>query len=309
MTGNDPVWCEGMADWRPAAEQFPDMFQPGFGGVYSQHVPGLVPVLPPGGTGGRTPNAELNAQALKLLSGRWGLPIGFGLLATLISVGSGMVPYIGFLVQLILAGPLVLGVMVFFLTFTRGGQGDLGMLFAGFKAFGQGLAAFLLRWLMLLGWMLLGMGPGLAVLIYALIRLVILFDRSPYNPHIESTNIPMLLIVGAVLAIPGYILLIVKTLSYSQTMYIVADDVNIGTLTAIRRSVQLMNGKKGKLFYLWLRYFGWSLLCILTLYIGFLWLVPYMHTGLTRFYDDLQEPPQGQPMSAGFSEPTFGQNL
>ena len=42
-----------------------------------------------------------------------------------------------------------------------------------------------------------------------------------------------------------------------------------------------------KLFCLHWRFFGWALLCVLTLGIGFLWLGPYIAMSTAKFYDDL----------------------
>ncbi len=279
LTANDSVWCDGMGAWRPAGEQFLDMFHAGAPGWRA--MSGLVPVSPPSGTGGATPNAELTAQARRLLDGRWGLPIGFCLLAGLISFVSGILPYIGWIPQLILGGPLELGVIVFFLTFNRGGQGDLGMLFVGFKKFGQALGTYLLVALLVLAWTLLGASLGIVVMIAAG----------------AVAGEPFLLLVGVVLILPGSILGIVKQLAYSQAMFLIADDGNLGCMDAISMSVQLMDGRKAKLFCLGLRFLGWALLCILTLGIGFLWLAPYMNVTFARFYDDLQ--PSRQAQQAG----------
>lgn len=51
----------------------------------------------------------------------------------------------------------------------------------------------------------------------------------------------------------------------------------------------ISSGNKWKLFCLGFRFFGWALLCILTLGIGFLWLFPYMIVSFAQFYDDLKE--------------------
>jgi len=290
VTARDFVWCEGMSEWRPAAEQFPDMFQAGGAGVYGAAAPGLVPVLPPGGTNGATPNGQLTAQARGVLNGRWGLPIGFCLLAWLLQAACGMVPYIGGLVQLVLSGAFQLGVAVFFLTFTRGGRPELGMLFIGFKNFGNALGTVLLTALLVIAWALLGASAGIVVMLLGALA-----------------REPAIAIVGVFLMIPGQVLAIVKQLSYSQALYVLADDSNIGPLNAIRQSVQIMNGNKAKLFLLWLVFFLWSLLCILTLGIGFLWLSPYMATSYARFYDDLQPPRQVQVAAMpSVVTPTFG---
>ena len=86
------------------------------------------------------------------------------------------------------------------------------------------------------------------------------------------------------LIIPG----IIAVLSYSMTFYILADDNSIGAMEAINKSKKMMNGYKWKYFCLGLRFIGWSLLCILTLGIGFLWLLPYMQVSMVKFYDDIK---------------------
>jgi uncharacterized membrane protein len=91
------------------------------------------------------------------------------------------------------------------------------------------------------------------------------------------------------LIVPG----ILAALSYSQTFYLLADDKTLGPLEALRKSKAMMEGHKGRLFCLGLRFLGWSLLCILSLGIGYLWLMPYMYTTYARFYDDLQPPRAG----------------
>jgi uncharacterized membrane protein len=76
---------------------------------------------------------------------------------------------------------------------------------------------------------------------------------------------------------------------YSQTYYLLCDVPNIGPLVAIQRSKQMMIGNKWKLFCLQLRFIGWALLCIPTLGIGFLWLIPYMTVSISAFYDDVKD--------------------
>jgi uncharacterized membrane protein len=86
------------------------------------------------------------------------------------------------------------------------------------------------------------------------------------------------------LIIPG----IIAAISYSMTFYILADDNSIGAMDAIDKSKKMMNGYKWKCFCLGLRFYGLALLCILTLGIGFLWLVPYMQVSMAKFYDDVK---------------------
>ncbi len=87
------------------------------------------------------------------------------------------------------------------------------------------------------------------------------------------------------LIIPG----IIAAISYAMTFYIIADDDSIEPMEAIDKSKKMMDGYKWKYFYLGLRFFGLALLCILTLGIGFLWLIPYAHVTFAKFYDDIND--------------------
>lgn len=86
------------------------------------------------------------------------------------------------------------------------------------------------------------------------------------------------------LIVPG----IIAAISYSQTFFIIAEDSSIGPMDALRKSREMMEGYKWKYFEMSLVFFGLSLLCILTLGIGFLWLVPYAQVSYANFYDDIK---------------------
>ena len=86
------------------------------------------------------------------------------------------------------------------------------------------------------------------------------------------------------LIIPG----IIAALSYSMTFYIIADDETMDAMEAIDKSKAMMDGYKWKYFCLALRFLGWALLCVLTLGIGFFWLMPYMQVTNAKFYEDVK---------------------
>jgi uncharacterized membrane protein len=86
------------------------------------------------------------------------------------------------------------------------------------------------------------------------------------------------------LVIPG----IIKAFSYSMTKYILDDNPELSASEAIHRSRMMMRGHKFDLFYLYLSFIGWFLLCLLTAGIGFLWLAPYVDTSLAAFYEDVK---------------------
>jgi len=115
-----------------------------------------------------------------------------------------------------------------------------------------------------------------------------LFDGFKNFGNAIGAYLLMLLFVflwTLLLIIPG----IIAALSYAMTFFIIADDPDIKPMEALDESKRMMDGHKEKLFFMYLRFFGWSLLCILTLGIGFLWFIPYMHVSLAKFYDDLKK--------------------
>jgi len=86
------------------------------------------------------------------------------------------------------------------------------------------------------------------------------------------------------LIVPG----VIASLSYSQTYFILADNKNISARESIRMSKKMMNGYKWKYFKLQLSFIGWVIVSLLTLGIGFLWLVPYIKITNAQFYEDLK---------------------
>lgn len=86
------------------------------------------------------------------------------------------------------------------------------------------------------------------------------------------------------LIVPG----IIKTCSYSQAMYIVAEEPGSSPMEAIRRSQEMMNGHKMEYFLLGLSFIGWAILAVFTLGILYIWLIPYMQATYANFYRSLK---------------------
>lgn len=86
------------------------------------------------------------------------------------------------------------------------------------------------------------------------------------------------------LIVPG----IIKGCSYSQAMYILAENPGISPTEAINRSKAMMDGHKMEYFLLGLSFIGWSILGIFTLGILYIWLIPYMQTTLANYYKSLK---------------------
>lgn len=80
--------------------------------------------------------------------------------------------------------------------------------------------------------------------------------------------------------IPG----IIKSLAYSQTLYILVDNPNVRPTEALKISMRMTNGYKADIFVMYLSFIGWAILAAFTFGIGYLWLTPYMETSFANLY-------------------------
>lgn len=85
------------------------------------------------------------------------------------------------------------------------------------------------------------------------------------------------------LLIPG----IYASYSYAMVNYILAENPDLTAREALARSKEMMEGNRWRLFCLEMSFFGWSLLSILTLGIGSLWLTPYAQAAFAAFYREI----------------------
>ncbi len=163
----------------------------------------------------------------------------------------------------------------------------------------------------LVGWRIAGQdwGANLTSLIFSppLAIGMTIFSLNIYrdnNPEIDNLFIPFktnwvnsilaYFMLGALVAV-GFILLIIPgiiaALMFSQVFFIMGEDKEIQAYDALVDSLNMMKGYKWKLFKIWLRLFGLSILCIFTLGIGFIWLSPYQNVVFATFYDDIKDSP------------------
>ena len=87
------------------------------------------------------------------------------------------------------------------------------------------------------------------------------------------------------LIIPG----IIVSVGLVMAPYILKDDKEISAMDALKKSWEMTNGHKMKLFWLGLSFIGWIILSLMTLGIGFIFLLPYMDTTLAHYYEDIKE--------------------
>lgn len=84
--------------------------------------------------------------------------------------------------------------------------------------------------------------------------------------------------------IPG----IIKSYSYSMSLYILAENQGKPALECINESKAMTKGHKFDLFVLGLSFLGWALLCVITLGIAAIWVTPYMAATYANAYNLLK---------------------
>lgn len=264
ITAEDLVWNESMGEqWLPVSEV------PVFATVVSASASS-----PFTATGGELANGEITRSARASLKGQWGLAVGGMLLYMLVVIVASSIPIVNTVAPLLIGGPMMLGLAMLFLSVSRRADPRVNRLFDGFSQFGAALGAYLLVAVFVMLWALpLMIGGGVA-----------LFYVIRQGGDGSAAEFPVWLgLLLALLTLP----VIVATFRYAMTFYALADDAECGPLEAIRRSARMMKGNKWKFFMLNLRFFGWAILALFTLGIGYLFLSPYMMTAMARFYDDV----------------------
>ena len=83
--------------------------------------------------------------------------------------------------------------------------------------------------------------------------------------------------------IPG----IIAAYSYSMVHFVMAEHPEMTSNEAIGESKRLMKGNKWRLFCLQLSFIGWDLVGVLTLGIGYIWIIPYKEAAMAAFYRDI----------------------
>ena len=131
------------------------------------------------------------------------------------------------------------------------------------------------------------------------------FDIPSYTS--TSMNAMMLSLVGILVR---SLVNIILCAFFGLANYLLLDYPEMGSIEAMKESLRLMKGNKGRYFYLYLSFLPLTLVCTFTCYIGILWLLPYMQTTLAFFYMDVTgelDTPVIEPGS--FQDDTFNPNM
>jgi uncharacterized membrane protein len=126
-----------------------------------------------------TENRILMAQARESLRDKWGLAIGTFVVFTVIMIPIALIPGAGWIIAILIGGPMSIGLAIFTLSVSRKQDSQLAQIFEGFQKFSVGLGAYILKAIFTILWMLLLIVPGIiAALSYSMTYFIIAEDDS-----------------------------------------------------------------------------------------------------------------------------------
>lgn len=215
-------------------------------------------------------NKELRLMARIKLKGNWKEAILACLIVVAISIvmnsiisRGGNENWVLSCLTSLITIPLTLGLAIFFLKFVRNEQPQIKNVFDGFKVYLKCIGLNIMVAIFTSLWSILFIGLTIVAFLTGSIFLII-----------ASTVLLFL------------VLFIIGT-RYSQVNYILSDNNDIGILEIIRESKEMMKGNTVKLILLYLSFLGWAILGIITLFIGYIWLIPYVNTTMALFYEEI----------------------
>jgi len=250
-------------------------------------------------------NSELKSEAYNLISEDWGIAIGATVVIIIINIAVGLIPsIIGEILTILIAGPIAFGTALFFLKISKGEKGEIENLFIAFKskeALFSSISAYLLTLLIFVPTVLICGIFWVALFLGDIENLSSVlgganFEDSPYaldpkvlneysSPIFDSGILTIVLSAIIIIFLP----IVILSLILSQVFFLLADQKANKGFEAIKMSWNLMKGNKKKLFLLQLSFIGWVILSVFTLFIGFLFLYPYMMTSFSKFYQNLYD--------------------
>ncbi len=81
---------------------------------------------------------------------------------------------------------------------------------------------------------------------------------------------------------------VLVTIPFRLTYYIIADEPELGSVDALKKSTSLMKGNYGRFLFLQLSFLPWGILSVLAMYIPLLYVLPYMELSNAAFYRDVR---------------------
>lgn len=221
--------------------------------------------------------SELKREAINGLTGRWGIAVGAGLVASALISGASF--SVSFPADTESASAAV-----------TGGVLNWKILVVMLVLFA---VAFAVSLVISIAYSLFS---SVIETGYARFNIDLVDDTSPAFRSLFSyfrywKNIAVAGIIKQLFITLGYMLFIIPGIimyyNYAMVPYILADNPTIGGKEALAKSKQMMYGNRWRLFCIGMSFFGWVVLAILSFGVGMIWLTPYMNATHAAFYKDL----------------------
>lgn len=256
INANTVLWIRGMKEGKKAEALIPHLFKEG--------------CLPQN----RRKHTHWSVERIVKLADQihvdnWGGSILALLFYTSCAVLAGFVPFL----LLGLIGPLVFAAKSFFLKIVRKGDSDFAQIFSGFLHFVPSFnLSIFVAFVIISGAGILA-GPG-ALLIYLGTNSISIVSR-------------LMTLGGILLIIGGFIIMSFLALSFSMSVFSLADNPSLNPIPALKKSWKLMAGNKRNLIKLNLHLIRYWLLIICTFGVASIFLSPRLILAHVLFYENL----------------------
>lgn len=241
--------------------------------------------------------SQIREYSRESLKGKWGkaalMTLCFSAITLCINTLCGFIPFLGSIILLVIEVPISYGIIVSFIKLKRDEEvGYIDFLTIGFSSFSK-------VW-KVSGCILLKMIVPIAILLVVYLVFIILgasiltmFSLNGSSALASSAFaqssiwLCVFLIIACIAYFACIIWLIVKSYLYSLSFLILYDNPDFSAKDIVIESENLMKGNRWKYFCLMLSFIGWILLSAFSLYIGLLWVIPYMFIASVCFYEHL----------------------
>ena len=233
-------------------------------------------------------SSQLRTNARESLKGKWGkaalITLIYIIITYVISFVLSFIPVFGAIALWVISLPLSYGILVTFVKLKRGEE----VSYVDF--FNFGFSRFSKVWTVFGNMVLKLIVPVILVVVFIMLMVfggAGAIVGATFKTISATVGFSGITIIGLIGYIASLIYLVVKGYLYSLSYYILNDNPDKTGKEIVEESEKLMKGNRWSFFWLGLTFIGWAILSAFTLYIGLLWLLPYIQVTFICFYESL----------------------
>lgn len=227
---------------------------------------------------------EIKKTSLELIKGHWGKLVIITLLYFIVSFLISIIPIVGFIFSFIFSTPITYGYLYSLIKLTKNEEVEIfDFLIDGFKS-------------TIKVWKVIGsifLRLFIPILILFGFALLVTYYTLPILEAVMTNNFSLNIEISPFISIGllGYFITAIyityKFLIFFPCLFLVIDNPNEKTNFIVKKSKEIMKGHIFKLILFILSFIGWIILSVITLGIGFLFLIPYCSIATYLFYQKL----------------------